>query len=84
MRPEIRIELEKDPNAPQLWCVMLYGSNGVRVVDLARRLEKSKAELLLVPCRKAFMAGVEWMREDSSSYIQTSTPKVLCGRSELP
>ena len=84
MRPEIRIELEKDPNAPHLWAVVMYGSNGVRTVDLGRRLNRSRAELLLVPCRKAFLAGVDWMREDSSSYIQTTTPKVLCGRSELP
>lgn len=84
MRPKFKIELEQDRLASQKWSVVLYGPDGSRLAELGRNMEQNRAELLLVPCRKAFLAGVEWLRQDASSYIETITPNVICGRSEMP
>ena len=84
MRPKFKIELEQDRLASQKWGVALYGPDGARIAELARNMERNRAELLLVPCRKAFLAGVDWLRQDASSYIQTTAPNVICGRSDMP
>lgn len=77
MRPPVTIEIDHDPARSRRKRVVLRSECG-NVEVLASDLTATDAERLLVPLRKAFLSGVQWMRDDASSYVLSTIPNVHC------
>ena len=77
MRPRIEVAIEKDPGRPVKYALMVRGPDEYSIC-LADNLTMKQAQIALMPARKAFGAGMAWLREDASSYILSSNPEVSC------
>ena len=77
MRPTLRIEIEADATHARKKMVVLHLPDG-GIEVLACDLKPHEAARLLIPLRKAVMAGIAWQREDSSAYILATHPNVTC------
>lgn len=77
MRHQVRIEIEPDPTQKGRKQIVLRDSNGETML-LASGVKIAEAALLLVALRKAYLAGVQWFRQDSAQYIQATAPNVTC------
>jgi hypothetical protein len=82
MRPHIKIALAPDPIHKNKHLVVVQLPDEERHGVLAGGLTKAEAHRLLLPLRRAFMAGMEWMREDMSSYALSIHPEVNCDIAE--
>lgn len=78
MRPVIRIAIEDDLNHKDKLRIVLHADGVERVECFADNLTTHDASRMHVALRKAFLAGMHWMREDSSSYILSIHPDVIC------
>lgn len=77
MRPTLRIEVDIDPAHKRKKAIVLHLPDGATEI-LAYDLKAAEAARMLVPLRKAFLAGVSWFREDTSAYIIAAHPDVVC------
>lgn len=77
MRQKIRVEIDKDGRRTNRFAVMIREPEGNETC-LADNLTEIEAQRLLVPARKAFLAGVRWFREDVDAYVYATTPDVIC------
>jgi len=80
MRPRFYIAIEPDLTRPKKWAVVLRDGEGALIESLTENLSRIEAERLLMPSRRAFMAGLAWMREDASSYVLSMNAEVICAR----
>lgn len=83
MRPRIEVAIEKDPARPALYCLVIRGPDGF-LHQIAENLTRTQAQVALMPARKAFGAGMAWLREDASSYILSTNPEICCSIKERP
>lgn len=77
MRPVIQIAVEPDPNHKDKLQIALY-VEGLHQETLCAGLTAQEASRMHVPLRRAFLAGMHWMREDVSSYTLSLHPDVIC------
>lgn len=78
MQTEFRICVEPDLTRTKRWAVVLRGPDSSILNVLSENMDRPTAERLLVPARRAFMAGVHWTREDVTCYQMSLNPQVLC------
>jgi hypothetical protein len=78
MRPVIRIAIEDDPARKDKLRIVLHASGVERLECFAENLTPQEASRMHVALRKAFLAGIHWMREDASSYTLSVHPDVIC------
>lgn len=78
MRDQIKIQLASDPVHKGKFLVLVQSSATEQRSVLAGGLTKQEAHRLLLPLRRAFLAGIAWLREDVSSYTLSVNPDVNC------
>ena len=81
MRPTLRIEVEADPTHKRKKAIVIHLPDGATEI-LAYDLKPAEAARMLIPLRKAFLAGITWFREDTSTYIIAAHPDVVCAYEE--
>lgn len=82
MRAAISIEIERDFRKARKFQIVMR-QEGEHPAILAADLTQHDAWRMLIPLRKAFLAGVQWLRNDSVSYLMSAHPRVICeGHSE--
>lgn len=84
MRPQIQVNIEKDISRPTMWAVVIRNQEGQLLDTPARNMTKRQAHLCQLPIRRAFLSGMAWLREDSTSYILSINADVTCNIKETP
>lgn len=78
MRPSIRVAVEDDPNHKGKRRILIHTADVERVECVADNLSLQDSTRMQIAVRKAFLAGMHWMREDTSSYVLSLHPDVVC------
>lgn len=78
MREQIKISLASDPVHKGKFLVTVQSNATEHQAVLAGGLTKMEAHRLLLPLRRAFLAGIAWLREDVSSYTLSVHPEITC------
>ena len=84
MRPRICLSIEKDAERPAQYCIVITGPDGACLDVVASNMTKKQAHQALQPARRAFVAGMAWLREDLSSYTLSVNPEICCSIKERP
>lgn len=82
MRARIGIAIEEDLSHPKKFAVMAHTPGNS--VALGNNMSRVEANRMLIPLRRAFMAGMEWMRQDIVEYGMSVHPDVVCELARKP
>ena len=77
MSDTIYIGIERDHQRPKQFQVVVRSADAETVI-LASDLSHISAWRLMIPLRKAFLAGAQWFRKDVESYTMSANPRVVC------
>lgn len=80
MRQRFYISVEPDLVRSKQWAIVLRDEDGTLIDTLADNYRRIDAERMLLPTRRAFLAGLSWMRNDASNYLLSLLPEVICQR----
>ena len=72
------IGVEHDPERHHQFAVAIRDQDGYLIDLVAQNLNKGAANRCLLPSRRAFLAGMAWVREEVVSNAHSLMPPVTC------